>query len=179
MNRKLNITAFAILFALSCFGVYNWYTQPKIAFVYNHKLLEQYEGVKDSRKLYQQKEQEYQSNLDTLEKELTVLVKDYQLNFTNYQDKDKQLKETIIKKKQADFYQYKTFVQSETAKENERLTASVLNQINEFIVEYSKDHGYDYVFGTTSDGSLFYSKEKNDITEEVLEALNKKYRGEK
>jgi outer membrane protein len=54
----------------------------------------------------------------------------------------------------------------------------VLNQVNSYVKEYAKKHNYDIVYGTTMDGNILYGKEQYDITDDVLEYLNKQYRGE-
>jgi outer membrane protein len=178
-TRTPLVLSIILLCCIGGFTVYSWLTKPKIAFVYNNKVLEKFDGVKDSRRLYQEKEQSYRSNIDTLEKELGFLVRDFQQNYGSYNAEVRKSKEDQLRQKQADFYQYKAAAENEIAKENEKLTVAVLNQINEFIVDYSKTNKYDFVFGTTTDGSLFYSKECYDITEEVIQAMNSKYRGEK
>jgi outer membrane protein len=55
------------------------------------------------------------------------------------------------------------------------MTEGVLNQVNSFIEEYSKNKGYDLVIGTTTSGNLLYAREYMDITDEVLKALNENY----
>lgn len=50
-------------------------------------------------------------------------------------------------------------------------------QINQYIEEYGREHGYDYIHGAIGNGSLMFAKESNDITEELIIYMNEKYEG--
>jgi outer membrane protein len=61
---------------------------------------------------------------------------------------------------------------------SDKYTADIWKQINQWVNEYGKQNGYDYVFGAVGNGSLMYAKEANDITNEVVLFINKKYQGD-
>lgn len=67
------------------------------------------------------------------------------------------------------------------SKENERVTLEFKNQIftqiNNYVAEYAKEHKYDYLFGTTGQGSIMYAEEENNITKEVANYINERYKG--
>lgn len=67
------------------------------------------------------------------------------------------------------------------AAENERVTQEFKNQIftrlNEYAKEYGEEEGYDYLFGTSGQGSIMYAQQKHDITKEVIKYINEKYKG--
>jgi outer membrane protein len=59
-----------------------------------------------------------------------------------------------------------------------QFTADIWKQINQWVNEYGKQKGYDFILGAAGNGSLMYANQANDITEEVIVFLNKKYQGD-
>ena len=68
---------------------------------------------------------------------------------------------TLIEKEQADQY-----------------TQQVWTRLNQYIKDYGREYEYDLILGAKGDGNLMYADDRLDITEEVLEYVNKKYDGE-
>jgi len=58
------------------------------------------------------------------------------------------------------------------AKKQQELTQPILAQVNEVVAKVAKDNGYDYVLNTAA---LVYANEDHDLTEKVLEELDKIY----
>lgn len=159
------------------FAAYLYATKPKLAFVYNDKLLSEYKGIKEGQKIYEDKVMAMTANLDTLEKEINRDIKEYQDNFKTLSDKEKKLRESYIQKRQNDYFNYKNVIQQKITEEDKKMSEAVMKQINTYIIEFGKSNGYDYVFGVSNEGSLFYAREADDVTGKVLDGLNKKYDG--
>ena len=178
-TNKFKVSIIIVITLIVSFGVVFivWFSKPKLGFIYNNKVVSSYDGVKDSKKLYQKKESLYKVNSDTLEADLIRMIKKYQQDYNGLTEKERVLTEQIISKKQADLAKYKEVVEKDIREEDIRLTSDVMKQINEFVAKYGKENGYDYIFGTTDNGSLFYAKEGNDLTNKIIEGLNKDYKG--
>lgn len=56
-----------------------------------------------------------------------------------------------------------------------RYTADIWKRINQYVSDYGKTEGYDFIFGATGDGGLMYANDVDDITDEVILYLNKRY----
>ena len=57
---------------------------------------------------------------------------------------------------------------------------SSITEVVDFVKEYAKTNGYSYIFGTSdASRSVMYGEESNDVTEEVLTALNSSYKKKK
>src|SRR5690606_17295682 len=65
-------------------------------------------------------------------------------------------------------------LQDESGKELDTL----VKQVKQFIKDYGKDKGYDYIYGTGDAATVLYAPEKYDITKEVVGLLNDKYKTE-
>lgn len=61
----------------------------------------------------------------------------------------------------------------EYQKKSESFEAIIWQNINKSVAEYGKSKGYDYILGANGDGSIMYASEANDITNEIIEFINK------
>jgi len=52
---------------------------------------------------------------------------------------------------------------------------SVISKVRKFIDAYGEENGYDFIYGKNDSGNVLYGKSELDITDQVLEALNKEY----
>jgi outer membrane protein len=55
----------------------------------------------------------------------------------------------------------------------------VLEYINQYLVEYNKDHNFQYILAKQFPGPILYSDTTLDITVDVIAGLNAKYNSEK
>jgi len=62
---------------------------------------------------------------------------------------------------------------------SERYTQQIWKQINAYVNDYGKENDYEMIFGANGSGSLMYAREAVNVTDEVLEYINKRYEGEK
>jgi outer membrane protein len=53
----------------------------------------------------------------------------------------------------------------------------ISNQLNQYLEDFTEEKGYDYIFGATGNGSLMGAKEEYDVTDEVLNYINNRYKG--
>ena len=118
--------------------------------------------MKEARELYQKKEQQWQAELDTLQA-------DYQ------RARMAGLSEVELVHFAQNIQQYSQQVAQSAEEEDRKMTQAVLDQINAFVESYGQEQGYDLILGTTLDGNILYAREVLDITEEVLDALNRQY----
>ena len=152
--------------------------QPKIAYVQSGYLLSNYQGFKDASLAYQQKSMQWQANIDTLTSELGVLRQKYQRDLPELSSKEKELSMELIKTKEQQLKQYRLGIQQKATQEDQEMTANVVQEVNAFLKEYGERRDYQIIFGATDMGNIVYAREAIDLTEEVLAALNKKYKGE-
>lgn len=147
-----------------------------IGFVRSNEMVYGYEGMKEAHALQEQKAKEFQSNVDTLQMDLQRAINHYNMEYASLNKEERSEKEKLIVIQQENFKQYSQNAQKVIEKSNKDLTEGVLNQINAFVENYAKEHGYTLIFGTTSSGNILYGKDNMDITEEILKALNANYK---
>ena len=57
-------------------------------------------------------------------------------------------------------------------------TDQVLKQLNQYVYDYGQENGYRYILGANNSGTIMYANNSEDISTEVLEYINKRYKGE-
>jgi len=55
----------------------------------------------------------------------------------------------------------------------------ILDYINQYLVEYNADHGFQYILAKQFPGPILFADTTMDITDEVIAGLNTKYNAEK
>lgn len=119
-----------------------------------------YQGATAQHEVFQAKAKVWQQRVDSLGTELQALST---APAATRAGKEQQL------------LRYRDAVQQQAQQENERLTKAVLDEINAYLKQYGKDHGYTFILGATDAGNIVYAAEGTDISDEVLKGLNSQY----
>jgi len=110
--------------------------------------------------------------LDSLSVELELLQSRLETEFN-----PNEVEIQKFQQKQALFYEKKRDFEIKSSEITQNYDARIIQQMNQFIKDFSKENGYDYVFGNDNSGVLLYGEELNDITKEVIAYINNKYEG--
>lgn len=173
--NKLVIALTTLAIIASGFAIYKSTRSPEVAYIRSADMIYAYEGMKEAQQAYQDKMQAWQANVDTLRLELERNIGNYTNELGKLSGKDKAERQDLLNRQQQNYNQYTKAITEKSRAEEQKMTEGVLNQVNSFIEEYSKEKGYDLVIGTTTSGNLLYAREYMDITDEVLKALNENY----
>lgn len=151
----------------------------KMAYINNDSLTKKYKYVKDvERKLKEEKEM--------VEQKLDSKIKEYQ----NWERKLQEQLPTMLKseieevqmkamKKQQELQQMEQQLQMQLAQTENDLLVKHIEKVQKFLKSYAEERDYDYIFGYQLGGNLLYGDNVHDITEDVIERLNKNYEEEK
>lgn len=63
--------------------------------------------------------------------------------------------------------------EQENVRLKENYTSQIRKEINEKARQFSEKKGYTYLFGAMGDGTIMYASEKNDVTKEFQEFIDK------
>lgn len=173
-NTKNALTLFLIL--LLAF-LYTWvfFIKPqKIGYVDSGKLLSGYKAMVTARAEFEKKQSVWKSNIDTLTKEVQDAIAKYEKTAISGSGSEKQLAKEFINSKQKQLYDYQTAVQQNAQQEEQKLTQTVLTTVNSYLSRYGKKHGYQLIL-IAANGNLAYADPDLDITDKIVEALNKEY----
>ncbi|MCB0428701.1 MAG: OmpH family outer membrane protein [Flavobacteriales bacterium] len=179
-NRKSTLITLILLAVLlnTGLGLYNIWKQPHIAYVRSADLVYEFEGMKEAQKKFEAQSKSWDTNIETLKSELQASIDGYKANLKKMSAGEKTAEEEKITLQQQNLTRYMKSIEQKREDADNEMTQAVLNQINSFVEEFGQNKGFDMILGTTTSGNLLYAKDAIDITDEVLAALNKSYKGQ-
>ncbi len=134
-----------------------------VAFIRLNVILENYDGIKEVRKIHNEKVNSYRVTLDS------VRVQYQNLSNQNGSETDlRQLEQQMVA--------MQIWLDANSDILTNPLFGGTLEQINSFVAEYARTNNISIVLGSNTMGNVMYGDERLDITEEVLQGLNKEYR---
>ncbi|QXP80580.1 MULTISPECIES: OmpH family outer membrane protein [Winogradskyella] len=155
--------------------------QPeKTGFVNNSELINDYQGKLDIEDKYQARDEATKKKSDSLGQAYQKEVAELQQRLASMSEQQQQQAaqpfqqkwQMIEQQMKADQQKFQTEFQTE-------IDSSIV-EVVDFVKDYAEANGYSYVFGTSdASRSVMYGKETNDLTKEVLEALNAAYKEKK
>jgi outer membrane protein len=176
-NKNNIIWTYQMLLGIAViFLLFNFFhNNDKIAYVDSGRILNEYKGAIEAKKLYQGKAKVWQSNIDTLTGEVKSAIKKYEKSLATMTPKEQDLSKQLIQAKEKQLSDYQRGIQENARQEDGKLMQGIVAQINAFLLEYGKQHNYKLILIANQSGTIAYGREGLDITNPVLEALNDQY----
>ncbi|WP_372474108.1 OmpH family outer membrane protein [Capnocytophaga sp. ARDL2] len=147
----------------------------KTAYIDTEKLMKEYKESADFEAKYEAMSKKMQEELERDMKKFQNDVMDLQKNAQSKgmewavaRQKELEKRERTLAEKQQNYM--KKF-QEEGSVERD----SMVSRMKDFIKEYGKEKGYDYIYGTGDAVTVLYAKEQYNITDEIVKLLNEKY----
>lgn len=169
---------FFLMVAVSVFILAGWtnsYAQLKIRYINSQRILAEYPEAKEIQKklddLRAQYENEYNKMLENYENLLKEIEnQSLLLSPEKKAEKEKQAQELGM---QIEQYRYqKLGPQGELYKKNMELTQPLYDKIDQIIQRIGQEEEYDYILDIVQ-GVVLYAKAQYDITNRILEELEK------
>jgi outer membrane protein len=141
------------------------------------------DSLENNYKFFKQKKAEFEGRDKAIVSELEKLSKDLQSEYMMLQRKAQEGKlseeegraaENRLAQKQQDIDVKKQTLGSKLMKDQDNFNTDFKNNIKGFLEEYAAENGFDYVFMHSNEDSpvLLYVNEENNITGDVIDALN-------
>lgn len=175
VNYALGVSGLALLAVLGFMGWFFLVHKDKIAYVDASKLLGEYKGAIDVRKEMEGKTAQIQANVDTLTYEVQQLITSYEQEAQKLSEKVRKDRQSTIAAKQQQLMQYQQAVRENMLQEDGKASQEVIGEINRFLTGYGKEKHYKLILIASNVGTIAYADEGIDLTNEVLEALNRNY----
>lgn len=148
----------------------------KLAYIFSEKILSESQEAIDAskefdkviaemKKDYQDKESELRKLNDELEKQSLLLSPEKKA--------EKQAKMEDIYRQLLDFEKNKFGPGGEAEKKQNDLMKPIIEKVNKVVKEVSVREGFDFVLDASIGGVIVYAKEDFDITDRIIETLNK------
>ena len=177
MNFK-NLTKAALIFCIILFFAIPGFGQGlKIGYVHSQKVLASFKDALDVNKKIEEIDRQYQAEGREMQDNLKKLQDQYEsqsllLSDAKKREKEQEIQNLIMKLQQ--FQQQKYNPQTgEIYKKQAELLQPVYDKINVVIKKIGEDEKYDLILDTASGNILHVSDAIKDLTDRVLEELNK------
>jgi outer membrane protein len=122
------------------------------------------------------------------EAELNSKGSQYEKGAKDYQDKVNkglitrataaQIEQSLVQQQQ-ELVSLRDKLQSNLMEEEQVMNRQILEYITKFLEEHKSEYNYQYILGKSFGGVVLFSDNSLDITQKVLDAINKKYQTEK
>jgi outer membrane protein len=174
MNSKL----VRFVLAAVCMGIVlpstTLWAQSKVAFFDPQQILGKFKPFQEAQREYGRYEEELNREFTKMQNELKEMKDEYERQKLMLYGAKKQEREQALMRKEEELQRLVSEVtdpeRGKLAKKQQELTQPILAQVNEVVAKVAKDNGYDYVLNTAA---LVYANEDHDLTEKVLEELDK------
>lgn len=150
----------------------------KIAYVEVDTLLTKYNFCIDLNEEMVKKSENVRLTLNQKANDLNKQKQEFQTKYQNnaYLSQERAQQEyNRIAKLEQDLQELSNKLQSELMSENEKNSIQLRDSINNFLKEYNKTKGYDFIISNTGFDNLLYANDAYNITQEILEGLNARY----
>jgi outer membrane protein len=153
-------------------------SMPGVGAVYvnGDSLLENYDYFKNAKK-------EFESKTLRTEKEIDAKRSVLELEFTNYQkmassmspEQRARTEESLMRKEQ-DLRLFSENAAAKLQEDQSKFNEQLFDKVSKYLKEHTKEKSYKIVFNFTKGSGILYANDSLDITQEVLEGLNKQYK---
>ncbi|HSZ86271.1 MAG TPA: OmpH family outer membrane protein [Puia sp.] len=171
------VTIFAVLVvSVILFVLFQSFSTARNTIVYvdSEKLLNGYKGMMDARAEFEKKRSVWQTNIDSLTKEVKDAIAKYSKNLSFSTEKEKELSRELIQTKQKELNDYQSAIKENAGQEEARLNHQVFSTVNAYLERFGKKHKFKMVL-IASNGNIAYADPAIDITDVIVEELNKEY----
>ena len=152
----------------------------KIAYVDIDSLFNNYKLSLTMNKEMLRKDEDIRMKLNEKARAIQADIEDFQNKLANnvYATRQRAEEEQArIMKRQEDYKVYEQRLVNELATETQKNNVVLRDSINSFLKDFNAQRNYDLIISRVGD-NLLYANDALDITQEVIEGLNKRYNAE-
>jgi outer membrane protein len=169
---KKGLIGLTLLAAVAC-------QQQKIGYVDNITLMDKY----DEKIAIEEK---YKSQSEAFGRKRDSISQEFQKQAQEFQQQSQGMSQQKAQEQYGSLQQRGQMIGQQLQQEEQQLQQqgqtemdSLIKKVKAQIKKYGEDNGYDFILGGGEGGSVLYGKEAKDVTDEIVEILNKNYEGEK
>lgn len=168
-----------VLVALITLALTSCQQPQKIGYVDNTVLVNDYLEKKDVETQLQSKIDMFQKRTDSLQKAFQLEVNEAEIKARRLSGKKLQELSKDIQDKNTALQQRFQFEQQQIAQESQAKNDSLIKKVKNFVKDYGTKNGYSFILGSNEAGSVMYGQDDKDLTQTVLDLLNKQYKENK
>lgn len=148
----------------------------RTVYVQIDSLLKNYEFFKDTRKELENKNFQLENELTTKGRSLQNEVQFFQQRAQTMTPEQARSTEAQLMKKQQDLMAYRDQSAQALGQEEAKKNEELYKNIRAYIEKYNKENEYEFVLGYTLGGGILFANPSLDVTQKILDGLNKDYK---
>lgn len=148
----------------------------KIAYIEVDSLMTQFEFAKERSKELEKKSLNARNTLNQKGNQLQAAANNFQQKLQNNGFTSREQAEGVqaaLQRQQSDLATLQARLENELAAEQQKFLQALQDSLDNFLAIYNKDKKYDMIINKSA---ILYSDKKYDITQEVINGLNKRYK---
>jgi outer membrane protein len=151
--------------------------QTTIAFVNSDRILEEYTLVANLRDNLEAESQKRKNDLDARQKKYEEDASYFQeqVQKQSISEEDAQVIYEKLMLEQQKLYDLKESYGDELARQEMDMNMLLLDSVTNFLKRYNTQFRFDYILGYNSNGNILLANDTLDLTDEVVEQLNREY----
>ncbi|WP_298364931.1 OmpH family outer membrane protein [uncultured Lutibacter sp.] len=165
--KKILLLAFAVAL-VSC-------NQTNIAYINVEDLMKDYEGTKALEETLKGKQEIMAKELDSISAPFQQKVQEYYKNAQKMSAAKRAETEQALQQENQMLQAKQQQASQSLQQENQTLSEAITKKVDSFVADYAKAKGLHLVLGTSGNGTVMYGDDKLNITNEILEVLNKDF----
>lgn len=150
--------------------LYVHYTTPKIGYIAMQEVYDNFTLKKELEAKLQKTENIQKSYMDTLA--FRIKLANNELQST----KDKS-KLAYLETQKEEYLSKRKLFSEQSSSMSQEYTKQIWNQLNQYVQDYGKKQHYDIILGGNGSGSIMHADQTLDITKQVKEYVNNRYKG--
>lgn len=175
VDGKIQYLVYIIIFSMIGYLFLTQKKSKKIALVNAQTVLENYQGFKEAQDLFENKTDEMSKMFEKQKSAYESKSNELKILSEKLSERELKVKEGELEILKAKTLQLGKSIENKAVKEEEKLLQGIYNKVNDFIERYAKNKGIDLITGVTTSGNVLYASEAIDITDEIINGLNKEY----
>ena len=147
----------------------------KIGYIDSERIFRSYKGTADAQTKLDKEVADWEKKAEEMRTEVEDLQKELEAQSLLLSEEKKREKEQTLQAKYASYQQFVTSIwgpQGEAVKKNEELTKPIIEKIDAILKNIGEEENYTFIFDAVG-GGLVYAKPTFDLTDRVIEELNK------
>lgn len=166
----------SLLISLTSVWIYHHFFQTKVAYIDIKKVFNAFQMKKELETKYTQTQKSRERILDSLSFNLKIMSKHLNEQKNNKIEIDKE-ELYQFEYKREEYLKLKNQYAEDNAALSQKYDSQILAQMTQYVIEFGKAKNYDIIFGADGNGSLMYSKDTYNISEDIITYINNKYKG--
>lgn len=145
-----------------------------IVFVNSDSLLDHYDFYLNLKSAFEKRRDSVDAVLQNKDKSLKSEAMQYQQKAESMSNQERQLTEDGLMQKQQSLVAMRDNLMVYLTNEEDKMNDDIHSHLVGFLKEYNKMHGYHYILGVQKGSGVLLANDSLDITNQVIEGINKK-----